>query len=604
MKRSDLPEAEKPAHHASDADGDGVAPPAAEGGWLTVSEAAEHSAPAGASSLLAPLRQGLGRLAASWRYLADPAERHALAQHARNGLARLIRSARGPAMTGGMDAGGAPPVLPSEMSEPDAVPAFDPEAALERLRSALRQLPDKGEVVVPGNLQSLDRLLADPPPAMDFQAADLLHDCFPRGTRHSGNRVLLAVARNLTRNFGRPGRLPMTSGKAWTMLDPAVFGDQMAAQLAEISDFVLTWQAQEKSFLILEFAEVELIEYLFEHLHPRRHGALLIRVMDFKVLSTRRAGLLRRIPARVRRFVQHTAGAAPSVPLGYARDSAVLLEHIEKRISFRPVTEAAATARAEVEKIIARLSPPEQEASLRLAPAAAAREPDKPGLDQIMQALGASAQPAAAPQPDATPGRISATPSAPQPVQAVSVAATPHPTASLPVPAVPKRTRFGNRQKTEAVMRVLAGESREQVAAALGATPELVEKWLGAFLNGGSSALAIKAKQAKPRRTRKTSPQPDAASIDDLKAKLQALLQTVEVLSTQMNALPPAEAALPPHALPPPAIEPIPDPPPAPAPTPAPPDQSAAPGSPPPGFPAEDPNPPPRLKRSRSPRRR
>lgn len=601
MKRSDLPE-EAPAPPSSEADGDGVPHLPAEGGWLTVSETAEHSGSTGGGGLLAPLRRGLGRLAASWRYLADPAERHALLQHARGGLARLAQSARGQAMTGSMNPADPPPVLPSEMSEPDAVPDFDPEAALARLRSALRQLPERGEVVVPGNLQSLDRLLSDPPPAMDFQAADLLHDCFPRGTRHSGNRVLLAVARNLTRNFGRPGRLPMTSGKAWTMLDPAVFADQMAAQLAEISDFVLNWQAQEKSFLILEFAEVELIEYLFEHLHPRRHGALLIRVMDFKVLSTRRAGLLRRIPARVRRFVQHTAGAAPSVPLSYARDSAVLLEHIEKRILFRPVTEAAATARAEVEKIIARLSPPEQDGALRLAPSSAAGpEPDKPGLDQIMQALSGPSQATAtaSPQTAPSPGRISATSSAPQPVQAVSVSAQPQPAASLPVPVAPLRKRFGNRQKTEAVMRVLAGESREQVAVVLGATPDLVERWLGAFLNGGSSALAAKAKPVKPRRA-KAHPQPEAASIDDLKAKLQALLQTVEVLSSQMNALPPAEAVSPPPppALPPPAvIEPAPAPPP-------PAECSATPGSPPPGFPAEDPNPPPRLKRSRSPRRR
>lgn len=589
MKRTDPPETQVYAPPAPDGEDAPIAPPA-EGGWLTVSEAAEQSGPTGTGSLLAPLRRGLGRLAASWRYLADPAERHALLQHARGGLARLARSARGQAMTGSMSPAEPPPVLPSEMSEPDAVPAFDPEAALARLRSALRQLPERGEVVVPGNLQSLDRLLGDPPPAMDFQAADLLHDCFPRGTRHSGNRVLLAVARNLTRNFGRPGRLPMTSGKAWTMLDPAVFADQMAAQLAEISDFVLNWQAQEKSFLILEFAEVELIEYLFEHLHPRRHGALLIRVMDFKVLSTRRAGLLRRIPARVRRFVQHTAGSAPSVPLSYARDSAVLLELIEKRIPFRPVTEAAATARAEVEKIIARLSPPEQEGALRLAPSAAASPaPDKPGLDQIMQALGGPSQAAAAapPQTAPSPGRISATSSTPQPVQAVSVSASHHPTASLPVPTVPQRKRFGNRQKTEAVMRVLGGESREQVAAALGATPDLVERWLDAFLNGGSSALTAKAKPARPRRA-KAPPQPESASIDDLKAKLQALLQTVEVLSSQMNAPPSAEPASPP---PPPAL-----PPPA--------DRSAETESPPPGFPAEDPNPPPRLKRSRSPRRR
>ncbi|WP_235062863.1 helix-turn-helix domain-containing protein [Paramagnetospirillum caucaseum] len=578
---------------ASEPDNQATPPLPAEGGWLTASEAAERPPPPAAAPLLDPLRRGLGRLAASWRYLADPAERHALLQHLRGGLSQVAGSFRRPSMAASME----PAMLPPAMSEPDAVAPFDPEAALARLRSALRQLPEKGEVVVPGNLQSLDRLLGDPPPALDFEAADLLHDCFPRGTRHSGNRVLLAAARNLTRNFGRPGRLPMTSGKAWTMLDPAVFADQMAAQLAEISDFVLTWQAQEKSFLILEFAEVELVEYLFEHLHPRRHGALLIKVMDFKVLSTRRAGLLRRIPARVRRFVQHTAGADPSVPLTYARDSATLLELIERRVPFRPVAEAAAAARAEIEKVVARLSPPprpgpEGTASLPppgLPPPGAA---DRSGLDQIMQALGPSADPKA-PRPSAM--RISATATPPPPVQAVSAEPPPRAAAGLPVPAVPLRKRFGNRQKTEAVMRVLSGESREQVAAAFGATPDLVDRWLDSFCNGGASALAPKAKAARPRQPPRPKAAVEAASLDDLKAKLESLLQTVEVLSTQILSLPAeTEPAAAPAALPPPA-----PPPPIPAPpVPAPSDV------PPPGFPAEDPDPPPRLKRSRTPRRR
>ena len=337
MKRTDLPEADSHMPPAGEGEIAAPPPPPVGGGWLTVAEATERPRSGMDDGVLGSLSRGLGRLAASWRYVADPAERHALLQVARGGLSRVMQSIRHPSMAASMAPSGPPLALPSHMSEPDSVAPFDPEAALARLRSALRQLPDKGEVAIPGNLQSLDRLLIDPPPSLDFEAADLLHDCFPRGTRHSDNRVLLAVARNLTRNFGRPGRLPMTSGKAWTMLNPAVYADQMAAQLAEISDFVLTWQAQEKSFLILEFAEVELIEFLFEHLHPRRHGALLIKVMDFKVLSTRRAGLLRRIPARVRRFVQHTAGADPSVPLTYAKDSATLLELIEKRVMFRPV---------------------------------------------------------------------------------------------------------------------------------------------------------------------------------------------------------------------------------------------------------------------------
>jgi hypothetical protein len=591
MKRTDLPEADSHMPVGSERD-DPPAPQPTEGGWLTASEEAERPASSGAG-LLEPLRRGISRLSASWRYISDPAERHALLQFARGTLSRMAQSFRHPDMAASMTASAPQSILPSALSEPDPSPPFVPETALARLRSALRQLPEKGEVVVPGNLQALDRLLGDTLPAMDFEAADLLHDCFPRGTRHSGNRVLLAVARNLTRNFGRPGRLPMTSGKAWTMLDPAVFVDQMAAQLAEISDFVLNWQAQEKSFLILEFAEVELIEYLFEHLHPRRHGALLIKVMDFKVLSTRRAGLLRRIPARVRRFVQHTAGAPPSVPLAYARDSAALLELIEKRVFFRPVVEAAAAARAELEKVISRLTPAGvTETEHQNAVGASG----KAGLGQIMQAVGPSAGPSAAARPEmGTPDRISAAPMPPPPIQTVSVSAPPL-AAGLPVPVPPLRKRFGNRQKTEAVMRVLAGENREQVAAAMGARPQLVESWLDSFLNGGAAALTPRKAAAKKRKsaTKATAPV-DTASIDDLKAKLQALLQTVEVLSDQIQSLPAESTArAAPPALPPP-LPVVQSPPTVTA--------SPPPGFPPPGFPAEDPNPPPRLKRSRMPRR-
>jgi transposase-like protein len=547
MKRLDR--AETQADRPADAEprgeaGDVPLPLSEDRGWLAASERRDER-PSPPS--ISPIGRGLRRIAASWRYLADPAERHALLQHARNRLARIIGGLGRPGMAAGMQAAGAlppPPAAETDPAEADPPPPFDPEAALARLHSALRQLPDKGETVIPGNLQSLDRLLSDPPPALDFEAADLLHDCFPRGTRHSANRVLLAVARNLTRHFGRPGRLPMTAGKAWSMLNPAVFGDQMAAQLAEISDFILAWQAREKSFLILEFAEVELIEYLFEHLHPRRHGILLIRVMDFKVLSTRRAGLLRRIPARVRRFVQHTAGADPKVPLAYARDTARLLELMERQVTFRPVVEAAAAARAEVDKIIEQLAP---QGAAAAPPPAAAGEAD---IGHIKRALSPAAPPPAAPPPAATPptappalaaGAISASAPTAPPVPAISAI------PARPPAAAPRRRRFGDKLKTEAVMRRLQGAPPEQVAAAIGATPELVESWLAAFLKGGSAALGGRSGPRTPAATAVP------ADLDDLKSKLQSLLQTVDTLSSQIQTLADAPPSDTPPSGPPPA---------------------------------------------------
>ncbi|MBI3444128.1 MAG: helix-turn-helix domain-containing protein [Magnetospirillum sp.] len=418
-----------------------------------------------------------------------------------------------------------------------------------------------------------------PPPSLDFEAVDLLHDCFPRGTRQSANRVLLAVARNLTRNFGQPGRLPMASGKAWTMLDPAVFADQMAAQLAEINAFILKWQSEEKSFLILEFAEVELIEYMFEHLHPRRHGALLVRVMDFKVLSARRVGLLRRIPARVRRVVQHLTGADPAAPLTYARDCIVMLEAIERAGGFHLVTEAAAFARGEIEKIVERLvqqTPP--------PPAATALPP--PGLPAVPLAEP-SARPPAPPAVAAAPANPLAIPPQPissmplplVPAQIVGVSGTPAPLPRMTPPPAPPRKRFTNKDKIAAVMRVFQGEDRDWVAISLGIDPEMLARWQDSFLDGGVAALAPKPKAVK--KPSKAKPAMEEASIDDLKAKLQSLLQTVEVLSTQIQAVP-AMAALPPPA----------------------PCAPCAPSTPPPGFPPELTDPPPRPKRTRKPPRR
>lgn len=572
-----------------------------DGGWLVASERrAESPSGPGGNGLLAPIGRGLRRIAASWRYLADPAERHALLQEARNRMAAAMGNLRRPDMAASMEGDGPPPPAAMAETEAEPPPPFDPEAALARLHSALRQLPERGEVVIPGHLHSLDRLLSDPPPALDFEAADLLHDCFPRGTRHSANRVLLAVARNLTRHFGRPGRLPMTSGKAWSMLNPAVFGDQMAAQLAEISDFILAWQAREKSFLILEFAEVELIEYLFEHLHPRRHGVLLIRVMDFKVLSTRRAGLLRRIPARVRRFVQHTAGADPKVPLTYARETAHLLDLMEKRVTFRPVAEAAATARAEVDKIIEQLAPA---AGAPLPPPAGGGEAD---IGHIKRALEPTAPepPPAPPPPALRIGTISVAGAPLPPSQAISAGTgtlPPVPVPPVPVPAAPRRKRFGDKAKTEAVMRLLQGESSEQVAAALGAAPEQVADWLAAFLDGGSAALGTRAggkAGTTARRSRRTDAAAKSAAassvagadLDDLKSKLQSLLRTVDTLSSQIHSLA-DEGSPPPLFLPAPqSAEPKPEPPRS--------DDF------PPGFPPELADPPPRPKRKRRPPRR
>lgn len=392
-----------------------------------------------------------------------------------------------------------------EPAPPPAAEPLDPVVVRAKVENIMARLPQRGDPAIPANLQSLGQLLADTPPTDDFNATDLLHDCFPRGTRNSDSRVLMAIARNLTRAFGRPGRLPLTSGKAWTMIDPELFSEDLAAQLAAICNFVLNWQATEKDFLILEFAEVELIEYLFENLHPRRHAGLLIKVMDFKVLSLRRMGLLRRIPARIRSRIHHAHGADPVSLQDQVDDTIALLDYFARPESFPAVAAAARTARAELAKIAAHL-------------AAAGRPQAQPAavaLHPVMRGLGSS-QPA-------------------QPLPSRSVAtAEPAPARQATQPEPPARRRFTKKQKTEAVMRLLQGEERDWVAISLGVSPALLTRWLDAFLNGGSAALAP-TPAAKARDSRE-------ASVDELKDRLHALIQTVEQLSTQMSRTPTALA--------------------------------------------------------------
>lgn len=381
-----------------------------------------------------------------------------------------------------------------------ALPPLDPARLLAGIHAALARMPAKGRADLPGNHAALYCLLADQPPRVDFEAIDLLHDCFPRGTRNSDSRVLLAVARNLTRAFGRPGRLPITSGKAWTMLEAELFADELADELARIGDFILHWQASEKTFLILEFAEVELIEYLFESLDPGRHAGLLARVMDFKVLSGRRMGLLRRIPARLRRRIEAAHGAVSPLLRRHVDDTLALLDQLAGPGSFAAVANAALAAHAEVERMAAQMS------SALPAPA---RPVEPPPLHPLMRGLAAPEIP-----PESLPEAASP-----------AAAALPEPEREPELPATrPVRRRFTKAHKTEVVLRVLQGESAEAVAASVGITVKQLREWQDAFLDAGNAGLTG-AQAAEP-------------SIDDLRSRLHSLIETVELLSSQIAQIP------------------------------------------------------------------
>lgn len=216
---------------------------------------------------------------------------------------------------------------------------------------------DKGDRHLPDNLDALALLLADPPPAGDFPALDALYACWPKHTHDCDSRALLAVAQNLSRSFGLPGKLPMASAKAWRMLSPLLFEAELAQQLAETGRFITEWQQTQRTFLMLEFSEIDLIEYLFEALPPATHTALLTEVMNFKVLSNRRLGLLRRIPIRLKKQIAPMLPAGKQQALAELAHAKALLEHIATSTGFAPIIDTAMRARDDIDKMMKAASP-------------------------------------------------------------------------------------------------------------------------------------------------------------------------------------------------------------------------------------------------------
>ncbi|WP_156612527.1 helix-turn-helix domain-containing protein [Paramagnetospirillum marisnigri] len=238
-------------------------------------------------------------------------------------------------------------------------PATPDDLAL--IRRALAEVPDKGDNALPQDLALLARLLADSPPGNDFAAADMVRDCFDEfGSSGVRSRALLAVAQKLARHFATPARLPLATTRAWRMLDPVVFGDEMAAQLSVIGRFVFDWQKTQQTFLCLEYGEIELIETLFEAMHPGRHAKEMADVLEFKVLSNRRQGLLRRVPHRVRKLAQDPARRADA--RDYVEASQAFLNKIATARQYQPIIDAAAASLEEINKLAEKMFPPAAQA--------------------------------------------------------------------------------------------------------------------------------------------------------------------------------------------------------------------------------------------------
>ena len=252
-----------------------------------------------------------------------------------------------------------PPEPP--MPEPAPVaPEPPPAQTMEELQRLIEVTtpPGTGTLDLPERLDALAKLLNDTPND-DFQSLDLLYTCWPKGTVNCTSRALLAVANRLAHNFGVPGeKLPMATSKAWRMLDPTLFEFSMATRLGAIGEFIVNWQKTQKIFLVLEFAEIELIEFLFESLHPADHQAQLSAVMNFKVLSNRRLGLLRRIPGRARKSVESMLATDREGAMVQLAHYKALLERIGDPNGFAPIVEAAGRAVEEVEKHMKQIAGP------------------------------------------------------------------------------------------------------------------------------------------------------------------------------------------------------------------------------------------------------
>ena len=319
------------------------------------------------------------------------------------------------------------------------------EDEVHRLLQAARQdvATGKGRFLEPKDPQGAAMLLAPPPGADDLALFDILSAAFSPG-QNGDDRLLLAVAKVLARRFGRPDHLPLTTLCAWQMLNPAVFIDDFAEVLAGICDFVLNWQSEQHEFLVLEFPETQLLQHLFESLHPRQHGVLLLKVMQFKVLSNQRLGLIRRIPGRVERFLQKFGKDKPQMVLELVNDSLLLLNHLADPKGFPPIVSEAKKAIGRLQDVAGKLS--------GVTPHLAIGKP-------------APAQSPAAQDPAAQPG----------------------------VPALPAKIA-GNallplNARIEAVLAILKGATKDQVAASSGASAEQLQHWTELFVEAGVSAL-------------------------------------------------------------------------------------------------------------------
>jgi hypothetical protein len=376
------------------------------------------------------------------------------------------------------------------------------ETVEDLVAAVLADLPaETGDSRLPPDTGAVAYLLGSPPPTSDAEACRALRAAFPgKDMGQNNSRVLLAIAITLTSRIAGPGRLPQAATQAWRMLDAVVFEREFASQLHHITATIATRQADRAAIITLEQYETDLIEFLFETLSPERNAPLLSEVLDMRVLSNRRVGLLRRIPYRVKRFIEtHPQGAL-------IRAVAVedFLDGICHHHPYPPIAEAATEAMEQVKKMVD---------ALTTAPAAPPTPPPAKGaaLGNIFDGIH---RPAAAP---ARPAALTVVRQAPMIAAAVRPMGSPMVSISAhPLPP----TVHSPDDRRKAVLQVLGGAEKASVAQAFHVDPNELDHWKEAFLNAGNAALTAG----------------DGLSAAQLKAKLAEVLETAQVLEKALEA--------------------------------------------------------------------
>ena len=238
-------------------------------------------------------------------------------------------------------------------TSPTAEQTAAPEESADWRERLFQGLEDEGQ------REALNLLLQDPPKASDLELLAALERLYPRSTENCNDEALRLIANRLVRFLGKPERRALTCRRAWQMLDKRQMEQAIADHLRRVVETVTEWQRTHSLFFELGSAEVDVVEGFFEALPPARHRDLLADVMNLKVLSNRRMGLLRRLAMHARQQIPRDIERDRPGLLTYLQACIDLFSQIIDRGGYKPIIEQASQLREQLTAIHERiLNPP------------------------------------------------------------------------------------------------------------------------------------------------------------------------------------------------------------------------------------------------------